>query len=136
MGRYESASYGPEPDGAEQQPELADIGRLARRVLRRAVNAARADDASIPRILRSHLGPGAAGFPVVRSTWPRYDQVNVQEGLGAWLAEQGREHHTVGLTSSGSRTSGWRICYKSHRTNSARARAASPPWRCPPDPAA
>jgi hypothetical protein len=36
---------------------------------------------------------------VVRSTWPRYDQVNVQEGLGAWLAEQGREHHTVGLTS-------------------------------------
>jgi cell division protease FtsH len=99
VARYGSASYGPEPDGDERQPELADIGRLARRALRRAVNAARADDASIPRILRNHLGPGAAGFPVVLSTWPRYDQVNVQEGLGAWLAEQGREHRTVGLTS-------------------------------------
>jgi hypothetical protein len=79
---YGGAGYGPEPDGDERQPELADIGRLARRALRRAVNAARADEVSISRILRDHLGPGAARFPVVLSTWPRYDQVNVQEGLG------------------------------------------------------
>jgi ATPase family associated with various cellular activities (AAA) len=97
--RDAGASYGAGTGGDEQQPELADIGRLARRVLRRAVSAARADDTSITRILRDHLGPGAAGFPVVRSTWPRYDQVNVQKGLDAWLTEQGRQHKTVGLTS-------------------------------------
>jgi cell division protease FtsH len=97
--RYGSASYGAGLGGDESQLELADIGRLARRALRRVVSAAHADDTSITRILRDHLGPGAAGFPVVQSTWPRYDQVNVQEGLDAWLAEPGREHEIVGLTS-------------------------------------
>ena len=97
--RYDSASHGAGPGGDESQLELADIGRLARRALRRVVSAAHADDTSITRILRDHLGPGAAGFPVVQCTWPRYDQVNVQEGLDAWLAEPGREHEIVGLTS-------------------------------------
>jgi cell division protease FtsH len=97
--RYGSASHGARLGGDEPQPELADIGRLARRALRRVVSAARADDTSITRILRDHLGPGAAGFPVVESTWPRYDQVNVQEGLDAWRAEPGREHEIIGLTS-------------------------------------
>ncbi|HEY1000662.1 MAG TPA: ATP-binding protein, partial [Streptosporangiaceae bacterium] len=99
VSRDGGAGYSLGPGGDEQQPELADIGRLARRALRRAVSAARADDTSITRILRDHLGPGAAGFPVVRSTWPPYDQINVQEGLDAWLAEQGRGHQTVGLTN-------------------------------------
>jgi cell division protease FtsH len=99
VARNGSAGYEPGPDGDERQAELADIGRLARRALRRAVNAARADDTSITRILRNHLGPGAAGFPVVQSTWPPYDQINVQEGLDAWLAEQGRGYQTVGLTN-------------------------------------
>lgn len=97
--RHDGASHGAGPSGDESQLELADIGRLARRALRRLASAAHADDTSITRILRDHLGPGAAGFPVVQSTWPRYDQVNVQEGLDAWLAEPGRAHEIVGLTS-------------------------------------
>ncbi len=78
-------------------PELADVGRLARRLMRRAVAAARADDAPALRLLRAHLGPGAAELPVVGGSWPGYDHVNVQAGLDAWLAGGGREHRRAGL---------------------------------------
>lgn len=92
-----SAAYG--PGSAEQdRPELADIGRLARRVMRRTVAAARAEEESVGRLLASHLGTGAATPPVARGSWPAYDQVNVQTGLEAWLAEPGRSHELVGLT--------------------------------------
>jgi hypothetical protein len=80
-------------------PELADVGRLARRLLRRTVAAARADDVPpVQRVLRGHLGPGGAAFPTVSSSWPAYDQVNVQAGLNGWLAAAGRQHELVGLT--------------------------------------
>ena len=75
------------PDGADEgRPELADVGRLARRMVSRAVQTARADEAQVYRMLRAHLGPGAGDLPVARRGWPRYDQVNVQCGLEAWLA--------------------------------------------------
>jgi len=87
------------PDGAsEDRPELADVGRLARRMVSRAVQTARADEAPLYRMLRAHLGPGAKDRPVSRRNWPRYDQVNVQFGLEAWLAADGREHQLTGLT--------------------------------------
>ena len=82
----------------ESRPELADVGRLARRLLRRAVAAARTEDAPVQRALWEHLGPQAADVPVVRATWPGYDRVNVQVGLDAWLAEPGRCHELAGLT--------------------------------------
>ena len=75
------------PAHLESRPELADVGRLARRLLRRAVAAARTEDAPVQRALWEHLGPQAADVPVVRATWPGYDRVNVQVGLDAWLAE-------------------------------------------------
>jgi ATPase family associated with various cellular activities (AAA) len=78
--------------------ELADVGRLARRLLRRAVAAARTEDAPVQRALWEHLGPQAADVPVVRATWPGYDRVNVQVGLDAWLAGPGRRHHLAGIT--------------------------------------
>jgi len=90
----------PEPpdalDGAP--PELADVSRLARRMVSWAVQTARADEAPMYRMLRAHLGPGARDQPVASRSWPRYDQVNLQCGLEAWLAADGREHQLTGLT--------------------------------------
>ena len=66
---------------------------------------ARADEASIQRRLADHLGAGAGALPVASGSWPRYDQVNVQAGLDAWLAEPGREH---GRSPSGPKPpAGW-----------------------------
>jgi cell division protease FtsH len=84
--------------GQEGRPEVADIGRLARRLMLRTVAAARADEESVGRLLAGHLGMQAAQLPVATGSWPAYDQVNVQTGLDAWLAEPGRTHQLVGLT--------------------------------------
>jgi hypothetical protein len=86
--------------GQEDWPELAEIPRMARRLLRWAVQAARAEDAPLQRLLREHLGAEAAGCPVVSGTWQGYDHVNVQAGLDGWLAGWCREHELVGLTGS------------------------------------
>jgi ATPase family associated with various cellular activities (AAA) len=69
-----------------KQAELADVGRLARRLLNRAVETARAQDTSLRRLLLDHLGQEAATLPTVSATWPSYEHVNVQVGLDAWLA--------------------------------------------------
>jgi len=84
--------------GPDDWPELADIPRMARRLIRRAVLAARADDAPVQRALREHLGPETPGIPVVFGSWQGYDHVNLQAGLDAWLAGWRREHELVGLT--------------------------------------
>jgi hypothetical protein len=103
------ASYGPLPasaplDGAtsddDLRPELADVGRLARRGLRAVVGAARAADRPrLSRILAEHLGAGAGALDVVEETWPGYDHVNVQAGLDAWLAGSGGTWELVGVAS-------------------------------------
>jgi hypothetical protein len=66
--------------------------------MRQVVTVARAEESSIRRLLADHLGPESAGCPVVSGSWPRYDQVNVQAGLDAWLAGPGREHEVTGIT--------------------------------------
>src|ERR1022692_3038423 len=91
------ASYG-QAAGPQGRPEMADIGRLARRFMTRTVAAARAEEESVSRLLGEHLGAQAAAMPLARGSWPAYDQVNVQTGLDACLAEPGRSHHLVGLT--------------------------------------
>jgi hypothetical protein len=80
------------------RPELADVARLGRRLMRQAVQLARADEASVRHLLVSHLGEAAPGLPIASATWPGYDHVNVQAGLEAWLAAPGREHEIAGLT--------------------------------------
>jgi cell division protease FtsH len=100
---WSTLSYQPEPVPGRRArpdagPQLADIGRLTRRLVRQVVTAARADERSPQHLLAAHLGPEAAALPVARATWRGYDQVNVQAGLDAWLAEPGREHEIVGLT--------------------------------------
>jgi hypothetical protein len=82
----------------DELPEPADIVRLTRRLLRRVVLAARGDDEPVQRLLTEHLGPTAAGMPVVSGAWQGYDHVNLQVGVDAWLAERGRAHNLVGLT--------------------------------------
>src|SRR6516225_2442602 len=98
MGQAAASTAGPPAGGADNSPELADVGRLARRLLRRAVRAARAEENSVWHLLAGHLGTGVATLPVASGTWPQYDQVNVQAGLDEWLAEPGRSHETAGLT--------------------------------------
>jgi hypothetical protein len=93
-----SGPGGPPGGDADPRPELADVGRLARRLVRRTVRAARADESSIGHLLAGHLGPGVATIPVATGSWAQYDHVNVQAGLDAWLAEPGRSHETAGIT--------------------------------------
>jgi len=86
-------------DGAPLRPEVADLSRLARRLVRKAVGAARADEApTLARLLVEHLGHRASSLPVVGANWPPYDHVNVQVGLEHWLSEAGRSHVLVGIT--------------------------------------
>jgi hypothetical protein len=84
--------------GQASRPELADVGRLARRLVTRTVAAARAEEQSVGRLLSEHLGAATSDLPVAQGSWPAYDRVNVQTALDAWLAAAGREHHVVGLT--------------------------------------
>lgn len=89
---------GVEP-GTPLRPELADVARLARRMLRGTVGAARADDAvTLPKLIHDHLGPHAAVTPVVSGAWPSYEHVNVQAGLDAWLSAAERSHTLVGIS--------------------------------------
>jgi hypothetical protein len=67
-------------------------------VVQRTVAAARAEEQSVTRLLAGHLQASEATPPVARGSWPAYDQVNVQTGLDAWLAEPDRTHQLVGLT--------------------------------------
>ena len=78
--------------------ELADVLRLVRRASRGLVGMARTDlVATLPGLLREHLGPDAAGLAVVADGWPPYEHVNVQTALDVWLAEPGVDHELVGV---------------------------------------
>src|ERR1700756_137941 len=84
---------------ADDRPELADAGRLARKLVHRAGRTARTEDQPLRRVLLDHLGPDAATLPTVSDTCPLYEQVNLQVGLEAWLAaDPAREHEVVGIT--------------------------------------
>jgi hypothetical protein len=93
-----TGAWGGKDLGRAEVPEAADIVRLARRLLRRVVQAARAEDEPVQRLLTGHLGEGAAGFPVVSGSWRAYDHVNLQAGVDAWLRKPGRRHTLAGLT--------------------------------------
>ena len=96
--------------GQANHAELADVGRLARRLLKRAVEAARTQDKPLRRLLLEHLGPEAGTLPTVSATWPSYEHVNVQVGLDAWLADSpgnsstgnagDRRHEVFGIAGS------------------------------------
>jgi hypothetical protein len=83
---------------ADDRPELADVGRLTRKLVHRVIRTARAEEQPLRRVLLDHLGPDAATLPAVSDTCPLYEQVNLQIGLDTWLAEAGREHAAIGIT--------------------------------------
>jgi ATPase family associated with various cellular activities (AAA) len=83
-----------------RQPELADVARLARRLVYRAVDAARTEDKPLRRLLLDHLGADADGLPSVSGSWPTYQHVNLQAGLDAWLAGPGRRFELVGIAGA------------------------------------
>jgi len=86
---------------ANDRPELADVGRLAAKMVHRAVRTARTEDRPLRRVLLDHLGPDAATLPAVSDTSPLYEHVNLQAGVDAWLSGPGREHEAVGITGVG-----------------------------------
>ena len=83
-----------------RRPELADIGRLTRRLVYQAVDAARTEDKPLRRLLLDHLGGDADGLPAVSGSWPPYEHVNLQAGLDAWLAGPGRRFELVGIAGA------------------------------------
>ena len=83
-----------------RQPQLADVARLARRLVYKAVDAARAEDKPLRRLLLDHLGADADGFPAVSGSWPSYEHVNLQAGLDAWLAGPGRRFELMGIAGA------------------------------------
>lgn len=109
-----SGSYRPRPlrahhgrpsDGADHgAPELADLRRYGRLLVRRFVDTARsADQPAFRSVIEQHLGEDGLGggsvddLAVTEESWPAYEHVNVQAALDAWLAEPGRTHEIVGL---------------------------------------
>ena len=83
-----------------RQPELADVARLTRRLVFKAVDAARAEDKPLRRLLLDHLGGDADALPAVSGSWPAYEQVNLQAGLDAWLAGPGRRFELAGIAGA------------------------------------
>src|SRR5579871_3985542 len=63
----------------------------------RTIGAARAEEASVGRLIAGHLGAGETAPAVAKASFPSYDRVNVQTGLEAWLAEPGRSFRLLGL---------------------------------------
>jgi hypothetical protein len=102
FGRASSSTGGSSSvpvQGESLRPELADVLRLGRRLVRMTVTTARADEAPTPaRLLAGHLGPAAPSLPVVSEGWALYDHVNLQGALERWTMAPGRSTTLVGLT--------------------------------------
>lgn len=88
--------------GRDERLELADVGRLTRKLVGRTVRMARQDDQPLRQALLEHLGPDAARLPTVSDSCPLYEQVNLQVGVDAWLAaDPSRAHRVVGIAGVG-----------------------------------
>lgn len=62
------------------------------------MRSARADEqVTLSSLLRDHLGVPSAERAVVEEAWPRYEHVNVQAGIDAWLTEGPVTHRLVGV---------------------------------------
>ena len=83
----------------DQRPELSDLGRYGRMLVRGFVSKARAaEQPTFRSIIADHLGVAVDELQVVEEHWPAYEHVNVQAALDAWLSEADRSHRLVGLS--------------------------------------
>lgn len=100
-GRYSSFSVGIDGTpgtGDDAAPQLADVGRYGRMVVRRAVAKARAaEQPTFRSLIGAHLGVPTADLPIVQETWPAYEHVNVQAALDAVLERPGTEYQLLGV---------------------------------------
>ena len=79
---------------------VSDVGKLARRLRRRVVGAARVEDrVTFHRLVVDHLGLDPTALDVVQESWPSYDHVNVQAGLDSWLSGPDVEHRLHGVVN-------------------------------------
>ena len=86
-------------DGSLGPPELADLRRYGRRLVKRFVTQARADERpTFARLIADHLAVPTHGLPLVEERWEPYEHVNVQRALDAWLAASGRSVEVIGMT--------------------------------------
>ena len=117
----------------DEHLRASDVGKLARRLRRRVVGAARADDRpTFARLLADHLAVPLEGLEVVEESWPSYELVNVQVGLDTWLAQGERTHVLVGLANFRHREFGLTdLLQPVPATTTVRRRATSrgPTWR-------
>src|SRR5690348_10336873 len=90
-----------EPLEVDDAPlEFADVGRYGRRLVRRFVAQARADERpAFAKIIAEHLGVPTQSLPLVEERWPAYEHVNVQKAINLWSSEPTREVATVGMTN-------------------------------------
>ena len=93
-----SAVPGVTPSADDQAPELSDIGRYGRYVVRRFVSRARAvDQPTFRSVLIEHLGGSAHELPVAVEQWPAYEHVNVQGALDVVLEEHDDRARILGV---------------------------------------
>jgi hypothetical protein len=87
-------------DPESTRPELADLRKYGRRLVRRFVAKARAEERpTFARIVEAHLETSARGLPLVEERWAPYEHVNVQAALDVWLEDEGRSSQTIGMTN-------------------------------------
>ncbi|MGH9069031.1 MAG: AAA family ATPase, partial [Acidimicrobiales bacterium] len=76
------------------------LGRLGRRLVRRAVTTARADEVpTLPGLLAAHLGPEVGSMPVMSDAFAAYEHVNLQVAIDHWLGAPDRSHQLVGVAN-------------------------------------
>jgi len=93
-----SAVPGVAPSADDHAPQLSDIGRYGRYVVRRFVSKARAVDQPTSRsVLTEHLGGRVHESPVTVEQWPAYEHVNVQGALDVVLDEYDDRARILGV---------------------------------------
>jgi hypothetical protein len=83
----------------DDAPQLADIKRYGRYVVRRFITQARAiDQPTFRSVIAEHLEAPVHELPISVEQWPAYEHVNVQGALDVVLDEHGDRARIVGLT--------------------------------------
>ena len=83
----------------DDAPQLADIRRYGRYVVRRFLARARAvDQPTFRSVLVDHIGGSVRDLPITVEQWPAYEHVNVQGALDVVLDEHGDRARLVGVT--------------------------------------
>ncbi len=93
-----SAVPGVAASAPDHAPQLSDVSRYGRYVVRRFVSKARTvDQPDFRSVLTEHLGGPSHEQPVTVEQWPAYEHVNVQGALDVVLDEYGDRARVIGV---------------------------------------